>query len=45
MRLNEYDRFPNRALYEEGNMIEEAMIVESEPIDFISPLKRCSLGV
>ena len=39
MKLNEYDRFPDQAVDEEGNMIEEAMLAESEPTDLNQAMK------
>lgn len=33
-RLNDHEVFPDTAINEEGELLEEAMIAETEPIDF-----------
>lgn len=36
---NDYERFTNQAIKENGHLIEEAIMVESEPIDHVQAMK------
>lgn len=39
IRLNDYERFHNQAIKEHGELIEEAIMAELEPIDHIQAMK------
>lgn len=39
IRLNAYEMFPDQAIWENGDLVEEAMMVESEPLDHVQAIK------
>lgn len=39
VRLNDYERFHNQAIKEHGELIEEAIMAELEPIDHVQAMK------
>jgi hypothetical protein len=39
-RLRDYERFPDQAITDEGDMIQAAMLAESEPVSFEEALKQ-----
>lgn len=48
IRLNDYEMFLDQAIWENGDLVEEAMMVESKPLDHVQAIKyenwKCAMN-